>query len=178
MTPIFYCISLGLNLIFSFLIVFRLLHFRRKIRKHFDRCRSWLWSCFGFRSKSDLNSRAGRLHSQSQIEENLDNVNENVGSRYLSIAAMLIESAMLYTVFWTGSVVPMFLRSSPANLFAPGSVYVQVRSCFPYFYLLIDLGYLVALIARLDTPYHLPRGLRSCVVRLTSRRSHEHYQME
>jgi hypothetical protein len=82
-----------------------------------------------------LDSRAGRTDSQSQIEESLDSVNENIGCRYLSVAAMLIESAMLYTVFWTSALVPMFLRNSAENLFLPGSVYVQVISHFSVFLL-------------------------------------------
>jgi hypothetical protein len=125
-----------------------------------------------------MTSRAGRTDSQLQIEEGLDSMNESIGSRYLSVAAMVIESAMLYTVFWTSALVPMFVMSSAENLFSPSSVYVQVIPHSPYFYLLIDLEYLVILIGRFDTPYHLPRSLRSCVVRLSSRRSDKHYQME
>jgi hypothetical protein len=81
-----------------------------------------------------MTSRAGRTDSQSQIEEGLDSMNESIGSRYLSVAAMVIESAMLYTVFWTMSLVPMFVMSSAENLFSPGSVYVQVIPHSPVFY--------------------------------------------
>jgi hypothetical protein len=55
------------------------------------------------------------------------NLGAAAGSQYLSIVAMLLESAMLYTVVWICSVVPEMLRVPFENVFTPGSVNVQVR---------------------------------------------------
>jgi hypothetical protein len=48
------------------------------------------------------------------------------GRQYISIAAMLIESAMIYTVVWICSLVPTQLQSPFQNVFTPGCIHVQV----------------------------------------------------
>jgi hypothetical protein len=48
------------------------------------------------------------------------------GRQYISIAAMLIESAMLYIVVWIPSLVPTFLQIPFQNVFTPACVPVQV----------------------------------------------------
>jgi hypothetical protein len=50
------------------------------------------------------------------------------GRQYISIATMLIESAMIYTLVWICSVVPTQLRNPLGNVFTPPSVHVQVCS--------------------------------------------------
>jgi hypothetical protein len=50
------------------------------------------------------------------------------GSQYISIAAMLIESAMIYTVVWICSLVPTLLGNPFQNVFTPACVHVQVCS--------------------------------------------------
>jgi hypothetical protein len=51
------------------------------------------------------------------------------GRCYISVAAMLIESAMLYTVVWICFFVPAQLGNALQNLFSQASVHVQVVSC-------------------------------------------------
>jgi hypothetical protein len=48
------------------------------------------------------------------------------GRQYISIAAMLIESAMLYMAVWIPSLVPTFLQSPFQNVFTPACIHVQV----------------------------------------------------
>jgi hypothetical protein len=50
------------------------------------------------------------------------------GRQYISIAAMLIESTMLYTVVWICATVPSLLGSPFQNVFNPGCIHVQVCS--------------------------------------------------
>jgi hypothetical protein len=49
------------------------------------------------------------------------------GSQYLSVVAMLLESATLYTVVWICSEVSELLDVPFENVFTPGAVNVQVR---------------------------------------------------
>jgi hypothetical protein len=59
------------------------------------------------------------------------------GRQYISIAAMLIESAMLYTVVWICFIVPTQLQNPFQFVFISAWVHVQVSSLLTIFYELV-----------------------------------------
>jgi hypothetical protein len=61
------------------------------------------------------------------------------GRQYISIAAMLVESAMLYMAAWIPSLVPTFLQVPFQSVFTPASIYVQV--CFSFCFQVLRLNH-------------------------------------
>jgi hypothetical protein len=53
------------------------------------------------------------------------------GSQYISVAAMLVESAAMYSSFSIAFLVPFGLNSPLAELFLQALGQVQVSACFP-----------------------------------------------
>ena len=52
----------------------------------------------------------------------------DTGCQYITIAAMLIDSAMIYTVVWLCSLVPTLLQAPFQSVVSQASIHVQVWS--------------------------------------------------